>query len=158
MSKDMMGARSGAEYNPLTGLASVADGHSAQLRGDWVLQVAEDVELERAAQHRHWAQCLERGRYETARARLRHEGVDPGMRLVARTLERDSEAALAAEQALEAEHTRELARQPVHLQAAVELDAIRGLAEDVPARWRAPTARDRQAIARLVPARTRNPT
>lgn len=115
------------------------------------LQVAEDVELERAAQHRHWAQRLERVRYETALARRRYEAVDPDMRLVARTLERDWEAALAAEQALEAEHARELARQPVRLQAA-ELDAIRRLAEDVPALWEAPTttAGDRQAIARLV--------
>jgi len=115
------------------------------------LQVAEDVELERAAQHRHWAQRLERVRYETALARRRYEAVDPDMRLVARTLERDWEAALAAEQALEAEHARELARQPVRLQAA-ELEAIRRLAEDVPALWQAPTttAGDRQAIARLV--------
>ena len=115
------------------------------------LQVAEDVELERAAQHRHWAQRLERVRYEAVLARRRYEAVDPDMRLVARTLERDWEAALAAEQALEAEHARELARQPVRLQAA-ELAAIRRLAEDVPALWQAPTttAGDRQAIARLV--------
>lgn len=115
------------------------------------LQLAEDVELERAAQHRHWAQRLERARYETALARRRYEAVDPDMRLVARTLERDWEAALAAEQALEAEHARELARQPARLQAA-ELDAIRRLAGDVPALWHAPTttAKDRQAIARLV--------
>ena len=31
------------------------------------LQVAEDVELERAAQHRHWAQRLERARYRVNR-------------------------------------------------------------------------------------------
>ncbi len=102
------------------------------------LQLAEDIELERAAGRRHWAQRLERVRYETALARRRYEAVDPDMRLVARTLERDWEAALAAEQALEAEHARELARQPVRLQAA-ELEAIRRLAENVPALWQAPT-------------------
>jgi len=73
------------------------------------------------------------------------------MRLVARTLERDWEAALAAERALEAEHARDLAREPARLRAE-ELDAIRRLAEDIPALWHAPTTTqaDRQAIARLV--------
>jgi len=115
------------------------------------LQLAEDIELERAQRQRHWAQRLERARYETALARRRYEAVDPENRLVARTLERDWEAALAAEQALEAEHARELARQPARLQAA-EMEAIRQLAEDVPALWRAPTttAADRQTIARLM--------
>jgi excisionase family DNA binding protein len=115
------------------------------------LRLAEDVELERAERHRHWAQRLERARYETALARRRYEAVDPENRLVARTLERDWEAALAAEQALEAGHARELAREPARLRAE-ELDAIRRLAEDVPALWRAPTTtqRDRQAVARLV--------
>jgi sugar-specific transcriptional regulator TrmB len=84
-------------------------------------------------------------------ARRRYEAVDPENRLVARTLERDWEAALAAEQALQVEHERELARQPARLQAA-EIEAIRHLAEDVPALWHAPTttATDRQMIARLM--------
>jgi hypothetical protein len=99
---------------------------------DVSLQLAEDIELERAARQRHWAQRLERARYETTLARRRYEAVDPENRLVARTLERDWEAALAAEQALQVEHERELARQPARLQAA-EIEAIRHLAEDVPA-------------------------
>lgn len=74
------------------------------------LQLAEDIELERREQQRHWAHRLERARYETALARRRYEAVNPENRLVARTLERDWEAALAAEQALEAEHARALAR------------------------------------------------
>ena len=115
------------------------------------LQLAEDIELERAARQRHWAQRLERAHYETALARRRYEAVDPENRLVARTLERDWEAALAAEQALQVEHARELARQPARLQAA-EIAAIRRLAEDVPALWHAPTTTptDRQMIARLM--------
>jgi DNA invertase Pin-like site-specific DNA recombinase len=115
------------------------------------LQLAEDLELERGERQRHWAHRLERARYETALARRRYEAVDPQNRLVARTLERDWEAALAAEQAQTAEHERELARQPARLGAA-EQDRIRHLAEDVPTLWRAPTtsAADRQAIARLM--------
>ena len=115
------------------------------------LQLAEDIELERTQRQRHWAHRLERARYETALARRRYEAVDPENRLVARTLERDWEAALAAEQALEAEYARELARQPARLQAA-EMQTIRCLAEDVPALWHAPTttAADRQTISRLM--------
>ena len=115
------------------------------------LQLAEDLELERAERARQWVQRLERARYETALARRRYEAVDPQNRLVARTLERDWEAALAAEQTAQAEHERELARQPARLQAA-EQESIRHLAEDVPALWHAPTtkAADRQAIVRLV--------
>ncbi|WP_284347523.1 zinc ribbon domain-containing protein [Rhodovastum atsumiense] len=118
---------------------------------DVSLQLAEDIELEHAERQRHWAQRLERARYETTLARRRYEVVDPENRLVARTLERDWETALAAEQALQAEHDRELARQPARLQAT-EMEAIRHLAEDVPALWRAPTATaaDRQMITRLM--------
>lgn len=115
------------------------------------LQLAEDLELERLAQHRQWRQRQERAAYETALARRRYEAVDPQNRLVARTLERDWEAALAAEQALQAEHDRALAQQPLPLQAA-EKAAIQSLAKDIPALWHASTtsAADRQAIARLV--------
>ena len=60
------------------------------------LQLAEDVELERAERQQRWTQRLERAHYETALARRRYEVVDPEMRLVARTLERDWEAALGA--------------------------------------------------------------
>jgi excisionase family DNA binding protein len=115
------------------------------------LQLAEDLELERSERRRHWTERLERARYETALARRRYEAVDPDMRLVARTLEREWEAALAAEERLGAEHIREMAREPSRPGEA-ELAAIRQLAKDVPALWHAPTTtqKDRQAIARLV--------
>jgi DNA invertase Pin-like site-specific DNA recombinase len=115
------------------------------------LQVAEDLELERQQLHEQWKQRLERAGYETALARRRYEAVDPQNRLVARTLERDWEAALTAEQALRAEHERALARAPERL-TEEEKATVRRLASDIPALWRAPTttARDRQAIARLM--------
>jgi hypothetical protein len=115
------------------------------------LQLSEDLELERMERHRHWGQRLERAHYETALARRRYETVDPQNRLVARTLERDWETALAAQQTLRAEHDQELARQPAPLQA-IEREAIRSLAEDIPALWHAATTRpaDRQAITRLI--------
>ena len=90
-------------------------------------------------------------RYEAERARRQYDAVDPENRLVARTLERQWEQALAEELRLQAEHERFVATQPVPLTAA-ELAAIRQLTEDIPALWHAPTttARDRQAIARLL--------
>ena len=115
------------------------------------LQVAEDLELERQQLHEQWKQRLERAGYETALARRRYEAVDPQNRLVARTLERDWEAALTAEQALRAEHERALAQAPERL-TEEEKATVRHLASDIPALWRAPTttARDRQAVARLM--------
>src|SRR4051812_31380978 len=64
------------------------------------LRVAEDLELERQQLRGQWKQRLERASYETALARRRYESVDPTNRLVARTLERDWDVALAAEQKL----------------------------------------------------------
>ena len=61
------------------------------------LQLAEDVELERTALQRQWRQRLERARYEAERARRQFDAVEPENRLVARTLERQWEQALADE-------------------------------------------------------------
>ena len=46
-------------------------------------QLAEDIELERTARQRHWAQRLERGHYETALASRRYEAEDLVIRRVA---------------------------------------------------------------------------
>lgn len=115
------------------------------------LQASEDIELERRQLHGQWKTRLERARYETALARRRYEAVDPDNRLVARTLERDWEAALAAEQSLTDEQRRALAQEPERLTQA-KCDAIRQLAQDIPALWSnaSTTARDRQAIARMM--------
>jgi DNA invertase Pin-like site-specific DNA recombinase len=115
------------------------------------LQLAEDVELERTALQRQWRQRLERARYEAERARRQFDAVEPENRLVARTLERQWEQALADELRLQAEHERFIASQPLPLTAA-ELATIHQLTEDIPALWHAPTttACDRQAIARLL--------
>src|SRR3546814_17922267 len=73
---------------------------------------AEDIELERQQLHEQWKLRLERAGYETALVRRRYEAVDPDNRLVARTLERDWECALSAEQALRDEQQRALAEEP----------------------------------------------
>jgi DNA invertase Pin-like site-specific DNA recombinase len=113
------------------------------------LRVAADVEAERQQLQQHWHQRLERVRYEVERACRQYQAVEPENRLVARTLERQWEAALAAEATVQAEYTRFLAQQPVPL-AAQDREAIRRLAADIPALWHAPTttAADHQAIIR----------
>jgi len=113
------------------------------------LQAAETVEAERTQQHRHWQQRLERAHYEVERAARQYQAVEPEHRLVARTLERQWEDALAAESTLKAEHERFLAEQPAGL-SAEQRDAIRRLAADIPALWHdsATTAAERQAIVR----------
>jgi DNA invertase Pin-like site-specific DNA recombinase len=113
------------------------------------LQVAADVEAERAQLHRHWQQRLERAQYQVERAARQYQVVEPEHRLVARTLEHQWEEALAAEAALKADYERFLAEHPAIL-SAEERAAIRRLASDIPALWRAPTttATDRQAIIR----------
>jgi hypothetical protein len=118
---------------------------------DVSLQVAEDIELERQQLHEGWKQRLERADYEAALARRRYEAVKPDNRLVARTLERDWEAAMARKQALADDHQLALARQPERLTGR-EKDMVCRLAEDVPALWKAQstTSRFRQTIARLM--------
>jgi DNA invertase Pin-like site-specific DNA recombinase len=129
--------------------------------GEWVLkalepaalevslQVAQDLEAERQQLHRHWALRLERARYQVDRAFRQYNAVDPENRLVARTLERQWENALAEEECLKAEYAELLARQPPALSER-ECEEIRRLASDIPALWHAATttAEDRQAIVR----------
>src|SRR3546814_5784838 len=109
---------------------------------------AEDIELERQQLHEQWKLRLERAVYETALVRRRYEAVAPDNRLVARTLERDWECALSAEQALRDEQQRALAEEPEHLTDA-DRQAIRQLAQNIPALWSAAstTPRTRPTIA-----------
>jgi hypothetical protein len=113
------------------------------------LKVADDLEAERRQLHQHWQQRLERARYEAQRAARQYQLVEPENRLVARTLERQWEQALADEAALQADYQRVQAEQPPGLSGA-ERAAIRRLASDIPALWHAPTTTraDRQAIIR----------
>jgi len=115
------------------------------------LQLAEDVELERAQRHHQWALRLEQAHYEVERAERQYDAVEPENRLVARTLEQRWEAALTAEAGLQEEQARFLAREPPQLTPA-DREAVRALAEDIPGLWRAATttAAERKQIARLL--------
>jgi hypothetical protein len=95
------------------------------------LQVAAAVEAQRHKLHQHWQQRLERAQYAVERADRQYSAVEPENRLVARTLERQWEEALAAQEALQADYRRFLVDQPMTL-SAPEREAIRRLAQDIP--------------------------
>jgi DNA invertase Pin-like site-specific DNA recombinase len=113
------------------------------------LRVAEDIEAQRAQLVRHWEQRLERARYAVERAFRQYNVVEPENRLVARTLERQWEEALGAEEELKREYERFLPQHPPCL-SAQERNAIRQLSSDIPAIWHASstTPMERQAIVR----------
>ena len=90
-----------------------------------------------------WRQRLERAQYQVDQARRRYASTEPENWLVARTLERDWEAALAEHVRLTAEHERFRRQRPQSANPA-ELAAIRQLTTDLPALWRAPTATNRK--------------
>ncbi len=113
------------------------------------LQAADEIALERQGLHQQWQHRLERAHYQVERAARQYHAVEPEYRLVARTLERQWEEALATEGHLQADYTRFQAEQPATLTVEEE-QAIRRLATAIPAFWQAPTttAADRQAIVR----------
>ena len=113
------------------------------------LKLAEDLEAQRADDRAHWEQRLERAHFEAERCQRQYDAVEPENRLVARTLERQWEEALAAEERLNGEYARFLEAAPTPLSFA-ERERIRRLAEDIPTLWSAATTTttERQAIVR----------
>jgi len=96
------------------------------------------LQRERDELGRLWQQRRERAAYEADRAARQFRLVEPEDRLVARQLEREWEAKLAAQQQLEEESDRVVRTQP-RPPSAAERDAVRRLAADLPALWGAPT-------------------
>jgi DNA invertase Pin-like site-specific DNA recombinase len=118
---------------------------------DVSLALAEDIEIERNRDRRRRALRLEQANYEAERAERQFNAIEPENRLVARTLEKRWEEALAERDRLLTEQSREDARTPIPLSPA-EKEAIRALAEDIPAILRAATTTptERKEIARLM--------
>jgi DNA invertase Pin-like site-specific DNA recombinase len=115
------------------------------------LLVASDLEAERATLEQHWQQRRERACYAVERARRQYDAVEPENRLVARTLERAWEQALAEQAQLEAEYER-FQHQRLQAPDSAEMAVIRSLAQDLPATWYAETTTqaDRQTVVRLL--------
>jgi DNA invertase Pin-like site-specific DNA recombinase len=115
------------------------------------LAAVADLERERAGLLRQWNLKIERVRYEAERARRQYQACEPENRLVARTLEKDWEEALRRQRQVEEEFGAWQRSAPSQL-SLQDQEAVRALAEDLPALWRAPTTtgQDRQRMARLL--------
>lgn len=115
------------------------------------LQAAEEIKAERLKLNIHWQQRLERARYEVERSFRQYNSVEPENRLVARSLEQQWEALLAAEEILRKNYNSFLLEQPPTL-SEKDRETIRQLATDVPALWQAPTTsvQDKKAIIRYL--------
>jgi DNA invertase Pin-like site-specific DNA recombinase len=115
------------------------------------LAAAAQAEAERATMDTLWRQRVERVRYAADRARRQYQLAEPENRLVVRQLEKDWETALAEADRLEHEYQRFRDTRPATLSTA-ERDAIRLLADRLPAVWNAgsTTIEDRKEILRLV--------
>jgi DNA invertase Pin-like site-specific DNA recombinase len=115
------------------------------------LQAAAEWERQRAECARQWQLRLERARQETQRADRQYDAVEPENRLVARTLERKWETALAAQRTLEEEYDRFQQARPRSLSAA-ERAQIESLARDLPGLWESPgtSLEDKRHMMRLL--------
>jgi DNA invertase Pin-like site-specific DNA recombinase len=102
------------------------------------LRALEELEARARQVERQWELRRERVRYEAELARRRFRAVDPDNRLVARSLERDWEEALAAVARVEREYTTRAAAERLPVGAA-ERAQLLGLAQDLPALWAAST-------------------
>ena len=118
-------------------LAALAPtGVEASLAATEILEVDHDASLAQ------WRRQLERARFEAAWAERRYMSVDPENRLVARGLETEWEAKLAALAEAEAELSRKEATRPRSLSEA-ERTAVLALGSDIALVWSAPTNTDR---------------
>jgi DNA invertase Pin-like site-specific DNA recombinase len=115
------------------------------------LQAHADIEKERQRLHKHWQQRLQRVRYEVELAERRYQAVDPSNRLVAASLEKRWEEALAQQRHVQEEYDRFVQETPHHLSDA-ERARITALSSDLPALWQAPstTNADRKQIIRCL--------
>jgi hypothetical protein len=115
------------------------------------LAAVADIQRERADLTKHWQLRIERIRYEAERVFRQYQACEPENRLVARELERRWEEALKQQQQLEQEFACWQRTAPMRL-SEQDQAAIKALAEDLPALWKAETTSpaDRQRIARLL--------
>ncbi len=116
------------------------------------LAVAADLEAERAALEHIGVSGWNGRNIKVDQARRRYASTEPENRLVARTLERDWEAALAEQVRLTADYERFRRERPKSPTSGAELAAIRELTTDLPALWQAATttSEERQTIVRFL--------
>ena len=111
----------------------------------------DDLEQRDTALMRQWNMRIERATYECSLAERRYEQVDPTNRLVASSLERRWNQALANLDALKAEAAK-YQRQQARVVSPEQKAKVIELARDLPRLWRAPTtqSKDRKRMLRLL--------
>lgn len=115
------------------------------------LEVAANLERQRADLDSFWRKRLERAGYDADRAARQYNQVEPENRLVARQLEGEWEEKLKQKRTLEEEYERFLREQP-RLLSEEERGTIEALAADIPALWNGSetTSQDRKEILRQI--------
>lgn len=107
------------------------------------MQVVDNLRQEKHALQQQWEQQLSQARYEAQLAQRQYDAVDPDNRLVAATLERRWNEKLEAVQDLEQAYQQ--AQAQTHFAITDEEEnAIRCLAQDLPAIWHAPSTTDQE--------------
>jgi hypothetical protein len=110
---------------------------------------AGELQRERATLEAQWQHRLERAAWQAERTRRQYDATEPENRLVARTLEREWEQALAAQAQLQGEYERFQRDQPRALSEA-EIATLRDQAGDLPGIWHDATREERQTLVRLL--------
>ena len=115
------------------------------------LKAHADIERERKRLDKHWQQRRQRTHYEVELAERRYQAVDPANRLVAGSLEKRWEEALAQERQVQEDYDRFVRETPSQLTDA-EQARITALASDIPALWHASETSnaDRKQIIRCL--------
>jgi DNA invertase Pin-like site-specific DNA recombinase len=102
------------------------------------LQSAQQIEQERSELDKLWQQKLERATLEAARSGRHYHLVEPENRLVARQLAKEWEEKLVTVQQVQEDYQRLRTEQRLMLSDA-QRQAIRDLAQDIPALWQTST-------------------
>jgi len=115
------------------------------------LAVIREGERQAAQVEQQWKLRLERARYEAQLAERRYKAVDPDLRVVARTLEKDWNDALQELEAVERAHEEARRHDKLDLSAS-DRARIVALAKDLRQVWDAPTTThaDRKNLLRML--------
>lgn len=113
------------------------------------LSACQRIESERVALDRSWQLRLERAEHDAQRAFRQYDAVEPENRLVARTLERQWEAALRSVRNLQEEYDRFRVTRPATLSAS-ERREIAGLSQNLPRLWSSASVADKRRVVQLL--------
>jgi DNA invertase Pin-like site-specific DNA recombinase len=117
------------------------------------LAVLEEIERQQVILRQQWELRLEAARYAVRLAQRRYEQVDPENRLVARSLEKEWEARLQEQHALEADRNHFRKQAPLNLDET-QRQRLLSLVTDLPQVWQAETTSwaERKELLRLLVA------